>query len=68
MYLIIHNIKTVELFHVPSIHRVKPRTCKHFSSRKVEARAQSQQLVLYTLQEKKNLLNNLQMLKEVLVP
>lgn len=53
MHLIIHNIETVELFHVPSIHRVKSRTCKHFSLRKAEARAQSKQLVLYTLQEEK---------------
>lgn len=67
MNLIIHDIKTIEMFHVPGIHRVKSRTCKHFSLRKAEARAQSQQLVLYTLQEEKKL-NNLQMLKEVLVP
>lgn len=55
------------MFCVPGIHRVKSRPCNNFSLRKAEARAQSQQLVLYTLQEEKKL-NNLQMLKEVLVP
>jgi len=54
------------MLHVPGIHRVKSRTCKNFNLRKAEARAQSQQLVLYTLQEEKKL-NNLEMLKEVLV-
>lgn len=40
---------------------------KFFSLRKAKARAKSQQLVLYTLHEEKKL-NNLQMLKEALVP
>lgn len=40
---------------------------KIFSLRKAKARAKSQQLVLYTLHEEKKL-NNLQTLKEVLVP
>lgn len=55
------------MFHVPGFHGVKSRECKNFSLRKAEARAQRQQSVPYTLQEEKKL-NNLQMLKKVLVP
>lgn len=40
---------------------------KIFSLRKAKARAKSQQLVIPTLHEEKKL-NNLQMLKEALVP